>query len=627
MTTEQTAKPVKKKGIIRWEAIVPVAIIFVASYAYFTWFFDRHLKNLFEYVGTQANGAEVNVASVRTSFIKGSFDLDGLQVTDKEMPKRNLVEIENIHFQYLWDALLRMKFVVVDASINQIQALSPRKSPGRVLPPSPATPSKMEALEKQVMSQLKADYAQNMLGDVIALLEGADPKDQLEKVRGELKTEARIKAMTADVQAKQQFWDSEVKRLSDTSKLKSVEAQVNAIKGEKNFLKQAEGVKKLTDLLKQVQAQAKEIETSGKKMETELKAVAAYPREVQSLVQEDIDSLKGRFQIPQLDMKDMAMALFSKEFGSYLVKARKYQALAQQYLPEKKEREEVVPPPRELGQTFEFPITVSYPVFWLKRAAISSKGTPDTFTGNISGELTNVTTSPKWVKKPTVLDLKGDFPASKMFGVQARLAADFTSAVAEQRVDLKVGSFAVPERMFSQTDKLTFGIKEANASSSLSAKLREGTVDMEWNSIINKPVWVIQSPTKLAQELLQEVANGINTININASANGPWKNMGLRLESNLGDELSRGLKEQVGRKIAEAEGKIRSMIDEKIKNPQAALTSQLGGNGKLTDQLKNVNKLYKDNEDRIKAEIAKLQKGGGDGLKEQGKKLLKGIKF
>lgn len=632
MTTEQKApekKPAKKKGPIRWEAIIPVTIICAGAYAYFAWFFDQHLKKAIEYVGTQANGAEVNVASVKTSFLRGSFDLNGLQVTDKDMPTHNALSLDNVHFQYMWDALLRMKFVVDDASINQIQVASKRNKPGFVLPPEPAKPSKLDGLQKEVLDQVKKEYSQNMLGDLIGLLEGADPKDQLEKIREELKSEKRVKEMIADVETKQKVWEGEVKRLSDTSKLKEIEAQVQAVKAEKNVLKQIAGAKELNDLLKDVQKQAKEIKGAGKKLEGEIRTVAAYPNEVQALVKDDIASLKNRFKIPELDVKDMAMALFAKEFGDYIAKARKYQALAKQYLPEKKEREEVLPPPREIGKTYEFPITKSYPLFWLKRAAISSTGTPGSYSGNVSGELTNVTTSPKWVKKPIVLDLKGDFPASEMYGVQAKVTADFTGAVARQGLDLKVATFAIPGRMFSESDKLKFGLKKATGSTTLTAALQDGSMKMSWNAQISKPDWLVEAKSNLAQELLSGIVQGIPLIYVNGDVSGPWKALNMSITSNLGDELANGMKAQVSRKIAEAEGRLQALVDEKIKGPQAQLMGQLKGNGDFLSQIKNADQLYKANEDKIKAEIAKLQKGGGGkgGLEEQGKKLLKKFKF
>ena len=277
-TIDTDKKKNKKKGPIRFEAIIPVAILSLITFIYFTFYFDHHMKKLIEYVGTQANGAEVNVDSVRTSFIRGSFDLDRLQVTDPDRATHNSIEIGNMHFQYLWDALLRMKFVVDDASINNIQLLKPRTSPGKVLPPEPAKPSKINELQNEVMAQVKNKYGANMLGDVLAILEGGDYEDQIQKIRGTLKSEARVNAMVTDVNTKKAFWDGRIKELSDTSKLKQIETTLQAVKKEKNFIQQAQGVKKLNDLLKDVQNQYKEIERSSNKLQAEVKAVADYPR-------------------------------------------------------------------------------------------------------------------------------------------------------------------------------------------------------------------------------------------------------------------------------------------------------------------------------------------------------------
>ena len=62
-TDTKAPKAPKKKGPIRFEAIIPVLVISIITFAYFSYYFDRHLKSLFEYVGTQANGAEVNISS------------------------------------------------------------------------------------------------------------------------------------------------------------------------------------------------------------------------------------------------------------------------------------------------------------------------------------------------------------------------------------------------------------------------------------------------------------------------------------------------------------------------------------------------------------------------------------
>jgi uncharacterized protein (TIGR03545 family) len=618
----------KKKGPIRFEAIIPVLVLSLLTFAYFSYYFDRHLKSLVEYVGTQANGAEVNVGSIKTSFLNGSFDMNVLQVTDKERPTHNMLEIENMHFQYLWDALLRMKFVVDDASINNIQIAKPRKSPGRVLPPEPAKPSKINEIQIEVISQIKNKYGKNVLGDIAALLEGGDYKDQIEKIRGELKSEARVKAMVADVTAKKQFWDGKIKTLSDTSKLKAIEAEVQTISKEKNVLQQVQGVKKLTDLLKDVNNQYKEVQTATKQLQAEVNAVAAYPKEVEKLVKEDIASLKNRFQVPQIDFKDMAMHLFAGQFAEYIAKARKYQALAEQYIPEKKEqKDEVIPPKRSEGKSYQFPVTTGYPLFWLKRAALSSKGTADSYSGNVSGELTNVTTAPKQIGKPIILDMKGNFPGAKVMGVQAKVTSDFTKTVAENSALIKVGSFHVPEKLFVNDEKMKFGFKNAIGSSTINVKMVQQNITMSWDSTLTQPKFIVESKTKLAQEMLSNILNGIPMININGNVSGTFKNLDMNISSNLGDELGNGFKREIGNKLAEAQDKIQTLVDDQIMKPKNELMAAIGGNKSNLSNLGNLGELYKKNEKQIQAEIEKLKKGGTNNLKEQGKKFLKGFKF
>lgn len=618
----------KAKGPIRFEAIIPVAVLSLITFVYFSFYFDQHMKKVIEYVGTEVNGAEVNVDSVRTSFIGGSFTLNRLQVTNPEKPAQNSIEIGSMNFKYLWDALLRMKFVVEDASINNIQLMKPRTSPGKVLPPEPAKPSKVNEIQNEVIAQVKNKYGANMLGDVLALLEGGDYQDQIQKIRETLKSETRVQAMISDVNQKKEFWDGKVKELSDTSKIKEVETVIQSIKEEKNFLKQAQGTKKLTDLLKDVQTQYKEIETSSKKLQEEVKAISNYPKELQELVNQDIASLKNRFSVPQLDFKDMAMHLFAGEFAEYIAKARKYQALAEQYLPEKKDKDVVIPPKRSEGKNYQFPITTGYPLFWLKRAAISSKGTADSYSGQVSGELTNVTTSPKQIKKPVVLDMRGDFPSASIMGVQAKLTADFTRDIGKQTALIQVNSFNVPEKLFVNDEKMKFGFKNAIGMTTINATLEEQKINMNWISSLSKPAFLVETSNKIAKEMLGNILNNIPVININGNATGTFKSFNMNISSNLGTELGQGFNREIGAKITEAQSKITALVDEKINKPKEQLMSAIGGNNKNLSQLGNIQDLYKKNEERIKAEIEKLKKGGGtEDLKDKGKKLLKGIKF
>jgi uncharacterized protein (TIGR03545 family) len=631
--SEQVEKKNKKKGPIRFEAIIPVFILSLITFLYFSIYFDRHLKGLLEYVGTQANGAEVNVDSINTSFIRGTFDLNRLEVTDKAAPELNSLEIGNIHYNFLWDALLRMKFVVEEASINNIQIMKPRRTPGKVLPPEPARPSKINELQNQVMAQVQNKYGGNMLGDALAILDGGDYKDQIGAIGGALKSEARAQEMVAEVNSKTEFWDNKIKELSDTTKLKEIETEIQAISQEKDFLKKAQGAKKLNDHLKTVENHYKEVQSASNKLKSEIDAVAKYPKELQNIINEDIASLKNRFSIPQVDFKDMAMHLFAGEFAEYISKARKYQALSKQYIPEKKEeKNEIIPSPRAEGRTYLYPVTTSYPLFWLKRAAISSQGTPGSYSGDLKGELTNVTTDPKHVKKPVLLDIQGNFPDVQVMGVKALVTIDHTQMTPKQSTMLQVNSFPVAERLFVNNENLKFGFLNANGSTTFTAALTDGHIDMKWTSALAQPKFMVETKNKVAKEMLDNILSGVPVININGSASGSFTQLKMNINSNLGEELSQGFSREIGAKVAAAHAKLNSLVQDQISGPQKELNALLGEQGKNLKNLNKIQELYAKNKDRIQAEIAKLKSAGSaapktDELKDKGKKLLKGFKL
>src|SRR6185437_5670974 len=105
------------KGPIRTGAVFPVLMAFVIAFVFFHFFFDWSLKRGLEWTATHVYGAEVDVGSVKTSFLDGSILVRNIQVTDKQSPSLDFVRIGEVHFGFLWDALLRVKFVIDDAGI------------------------------------------------------------------------------------------------------------------------------------------------------------------------------------------------------------------------------------------------------------------------------------------------------------------------------------------------------------------------------------------------------------------------------------------------------------------------------------------------------------------------------
>ncbi|HLW58107.1 MAG TPA: TIGR03545 family protein [Bacteriovoracaceae bacterium] len=623
-----TDKKKKAGGPIRYEAIIPVLILTAITFIYFSVFFDRHVKSLAEYIGTQINGAEVNIEEVDISFIKGSLTVTRLEVTNPEDNLRNTIEIGKMNFKLVWDALLRMKFVVDDASIEDIMLMSKRSRPGKVLPPSPAKPSKTEALQAELVSQVQSKYQGNVLENLITFLDGSSVDDQIKEIRGTLKSEARINEMIKDIDSRKNYWDQEIKKISDDTIVKNIEKKIQSLKNEKNDLKKISMVKEIAEDIKKVDQKVKDVKDKSDQLQNEVKQFANFPKEVEKLVKEDTESLKNRFSIPDLDFKDLALNLFAKDFVKYLANFRKYSEVAKQYLPEKKEvseEEKVVPPKRSEGKTYHFPVTTGYPLVWLKHASISSKGTEGSYVGDVQGKLTDVTTDPKLINKAAILDVTGNFPTINLLGVKALYALHHHIEDPFQEIFMQVNEFKLFEKLFVNEKDKKFGISEAKGTSTIKARIQNNTVDMSLLSHFSEPRYLVDLNTKSGTQILTRILNNIPLISLEAHARGPFNKLNIDLKSNLGDELGKGLKSELTAQIASAENKINALIDEKIKGPQKELLSKVNLSSNQLKSLNNIEALYKKHEKQLQAELKKLQGGQGEKLKEQGKKLLKGL--
>src|SRR6185312_14285631 len=148
-------------------------------FIFFHFFFDWSLKRTLTWTGTKVYGAEIDITSVKTSFLSGSIRVRGIQVTDKQNPTLNLLQVGEIHFGFLWDALLRLKFVVNHAGIDGIELYSPRRQVGWVKPPEPPQSqapsnqkSSLDSIEHSVAAQVKSGTNTDSLGGLAQLLKG-----------------------------------------------------------------------------------------------------------------------------------------------------------------------------------------------------------------------------------------------------------------------------------------------------------------------------------------------------------------------------------------------------------------------------------------------------------------------
>jgi len=627
----------EKKGFIRWEAIIPITVICVLIGAYFTLFFDKHLKKGIEFVGYKVLGAEVDVESLRSSFIRASISIKGLQLTNSEKPTHNLISIGEIKFDMSWDALLRGKILIEIASVEQIQFDSIRKSPGLVKPSEPESkePSALEKEGKKLVSETidaaKEKYSDNILGDVATLLSGGQAQDQIKDLESQMSSKKRLAELQKSFSDKQKEWNQKLKSLPQQKDLNAWSERFKKIKT-KNFTSPQElqdSLNQFQSLVHDINKSVKDVEKSGQELNGDLKSFDAQMKELDQLVQSDIKFLETHFKIPKIDAEAMTKALFQKYVGPYLSQFYKYQKLAHQYLPpgllqkksEKAEEDVAIQPRvREHGISYEFGRPNSYPFFWIKKAKISSKATPGVPSlGNLTGEALNITSNQTLVGSPTEIIFQGDFPELKINGIDARLTLNHVKRPFKESFSAQVASYPVDKKMFVSSKDMELGFSHAVGSSVIKANYSDSLLEFSISNAYKQLEYIVSSSNKEIDHILKSVMSGIPLWTIDASGSGVFPNLPIELKSNLGKEMARGFEKVLQDKIEEAKAKVKRIVDEVINKEKAKFEAEINKNKALIEA--EVNKV----KESLAKQKSEIDTKADEAKKEESKKAQKQI--
>lgn len=639
-TQTQTAAPKAKKqkrtGPIRTEAVVPFLIIVAIIYFYFAIFFDTHARHLLEYVGTRANGAEVNIDYFKTSFFEASLDMGKIEVTDVDKPAQNKIEIGQVKWNMLWDALLRGKVAIENASILDIKLGTKRAHPGRVLPPdTDNSPSMTDQIRQKTLANLEKQYSGNVLGDLAAVLGGEDPKDQLKNIEGSLKSEQRIKTLQDELKKKEVEWKERIDKLPNSQELKAIGDKLKTVKTKdfKNPMEVQASLKQIDSIVKEADAKIKEVQSTGNALNSDLSTYQNAFKDLDKMVQQDIADLEARLKIPKLDAKSLSNYIAGPLFLDKLKQAEFYMNKARKFMPPKKSAAEKAeyakptPHEREKGRNYKFGRPKAYPLFWLQKAQISSQLNQSEFAGNLEGTLRNLTDDQPTIGVPTTFNFKGDFPKQNVFGVNGDLTIDHVTEIPREALKMTVASYGLTAAKLLDSRDAGVMLAKASVGSGFEAELKGDAIKLALNSTFNKTEYDIHAKQKQLEDLLKKVFAGLPQITLQGGVTGTWADPHIDLDTNAGRELQAGFERELNAKIAEARAQLKAMIDQRIGGEKAKLTEQFN---KIQAQIKGALGQKQAEAEKAKGGIEQAKKDAskqqGKKLEDEGKKLFEGFK-
>lgn len=565
-------KPVKKQGPIRVEAVVPMLIVVGATVLYFSLFFDAHLRRGLEYGATQANGAEVNIGRLQTSVLKATVLIGDVQMTDPLQPQRNRVQIGEVRFGMLWDALLRGKVMIDEATIENVQIDTPRARAGKVLPPS-ATQSGPSASDK-MLAKMKDEFSGNVVGDLAAIAAGANPSEQLQQIGGELKSDAYMAELQRSMDETEQQWQTRMAALPGGEDFSALRTRLGNVKVKevKDVAQLQAAVKELQAIRDEFDAKSKPLVEAGASLSGDLKGLQTSFAGLDDVVREDVKGLQSRMKLPSLDAGNLSRALFGMDVLNKLQQARAYMEQARQYMPAKGKQADK-PAPRNIhkGRDYAFGHPKGYPAFWLRRARVTS-----TLPGGkgLAGEIRDAATDQGLVGRPMIATLQGDFPQQGVAGIKAELVVDHTQAEPVERMELSVARYGVAGRSLVESPNVTLGFAQATAAAGFTAELRGEQVAIQASNRFRDVAFEMTAQSAVVREMMNASLAGLQTVSMDAKVRGTWGDLDWNLSTNLGDALAQGMKRYLQEKMDAARKRIQAQVDQRIAAQRQKLTAR-----------------------------------------------------
>ncbi len=563
-------------GLIRWKFGVPLAIAVLALVLYTFLLLDQQLRWVMEKLATDANGAEVNIGSLKTSISGLYVEIQKVEMTDPDAPEFNRLEVSKMRFDLGSSGLLRGKFIVEDATMQDIQIRSKRTKPGRVLPPPPPPPPEsqgpgMVEQAKDMLAPVKDEVMANAM-NVLNENKLENPFKDLNW--DDLPSRQAIKQIEGDWNNRQQMFQGMLASLPKSSDFQAIKAEVSAIKPPQDPTQIQATLANLEAIKARAQGQIDRVEGTAQQLKTEGMQIANRVKMLDDLLKQDLAVLSQKLKLPDMDFKNLAEEICGPEIKRYIKVFEVYYAKVKPYL-ESKEKPAPSKALRLAGTDVSFPDRNGLPGFWLKKMQISSKETADGPLGDMLGKITDLSSAPALVVQPTQLQFEGSFNQLGIQGLKAEATLDHRQALSRDAIKLGIASFPIADRMLNQSRDYALGFYKAQGGVQMDFVLEGEKVRLELNSLMKQLSWKVEAQNERVKNLLDSVFGPMNEVQIGAKAEVTFQNLEWKVNSNLVDQLRQALRQALSKEIAAMQDKLKDELEKRMAAEKSNLENRM----------------------------------------------------
>lgn len=548
----------------RFVYIVLVPLVILGTITYL--FIDQWVEAGLEAAGEAIVGAKVEIDDLRLSLSPIAIEFARVQVADPRDPWKNLFETGRVRAALDFGQLLRGKYIVETAEVNELILGTKRATDGS-LPKKPEKPA----------ADREPSFIQQASSVVVQQARQAPVFDP-EKIKREFKIDSllnvhnlrsvqHIDTLKLRVQQVYDEWKATLAEIEKSrQKLGEIEANVRAInlnelKTIDQFVAAANNANNASKGISELKETFKARRAS---ITTQINTLAASVNVIDDLARQDYEWLKSLARLPDLSMKGLANLLVGKqildEVNEYLAWIDYARNTIPRYIPQP----EYEKPPRLEGQDIHFPTERSYPKFWIKKILISG-GEDKAQRENYfyaKGEANDISSNQRITGKPLTIELEA-MKGSRSFSL---------SMLFDRRQPEPL------DRYRAKAERIPLGDIELGRSDFLPAKIHQSKFSVD--VLVNVPGRVFdanvgmkfddmtlefeRSPKNDVERIVRDVLEGVKGFDLGLRV---WNTKGafdVALTTNLDDQLAARTRKVIGDEIVRLQNELRAKVNQRI---------------------------------------------------------------
>ncbi len=566
---------------IRLNFILPTVIVIALVAAFNILFFDVLLKKAFIATGEMIFGAKVEVVSLKTSFIHLSLEMTGLKCADRNDYFKNIIDIDKIKFQAKFAPLLRKKIVIDEMSVAGLKWGTERTTSGK-LPPKKEKKFEKKKKKDGMFSKLfdsaksKAEAEFNNLPAIDAFAKIEDQTKNFDVNNliavADLQSLNEINRLSSETEAKYNSYKEKISGYKIEEKIEETKNLINDISKTKSFglsdiSESAKKIEKLKENKKELEGMLRDLNNAKK----DLTDTANFTKQIQDMINKDIDNLSSKVALPGLDTKNISRILFGQQWINRTDKIIYYMSLIKKYMPEKKAKEEVKE--RSKGRDIIFKQKL-YPDFLISKVSITGTTAKNTKTQGIefSGFIKNICSSQDMIGAPMTLEIKGNDGSRSIF-IEGLF--DYRGGASDNIVKITLKGLSgeilnIPENNYLPL--INTADMDFSGTFSLKGDRFLCSADMKFDGIKEK-----QLPEDSVMKYIVKITNSIKSFSVAAKAGVNEQNESeFNITSDIDKKISDAVSQLFSAQIAEVKEKAKNEINKMIQEKQKQLGEKLG---------------------------------------------------